>query len=101
MIFGESQVYSFLFVHDSSGHVATPNVYDLHQRISTHTNAHTNSHAHAHIYLLVQKCTACVRGYVDHRDRERKERDVVVGGGGIICVKIYDDLALKAWTQRK
>ena len=28
--------------------------------------------------------------------RER-ERDVV----GIICVIIYDDLALKAWTQRR
>ena len=28
------------------------------------------------------------------RERER-ERDV-----GIICVKIYDDLALEAWTQR-
>ena len=28
------------------------------------------------------------------RERER-ERDV-----GIICVIIYDDLALKAWTQR-
>ena len=29
--------------------------------------------------------------------RER-ERDVDVG---IICVRIYDDLALEAWTQRK
>ena len=31
------------------------------------------------------------------REKER-ERDVDVG---IICVIIYDDLALKAWTQRE
>ena len=32
------------------------------------------------------------------REKERKrERDVDVG---IICVIIYDDLALEAWTQR-
>ena len=30
------------------------------------------------------------------RERERGERDV-----GIICVIIYDDLPLKAWTQRR
>ena len=30
------------------------------------------------------------------RERERGERDV-----GIICVIIYDDLALEAWTQRE
>ena len=33
--------------------------------------------------------------YERERERER-ERDV-----GIICVIIYDDLALKAWTQRE
>ena len=32
-----------------------------------------------------------------HVKRERKERRDV----GIICVIIYDDLALKAWTQRR
>ena len=30
-----------------------------------------------------------------HEQRKEKGRDV-----GIICVKIYDDLALEAWTQR-
>ena len=28
--------------------------------------------------------------------RKERERDV-----GLICVKIYDDLALEAWTQRR
>ena len=36
---------------------------------------------------------ACVRVRVHMHE---KERDV-----GIICVIIYDDLALEAWTQRK
>ena len=29
-------------------------------------------------------------------DRKKREKDV-----GIICVIIYDDLALEAWTQRE
>ena len=36
------------------------------------------------------------RGEERERTERRKERDV-----GIICVIIYDDLALKAWTQKE